>query len=78
MGRITTDVSSFSRNHNACLLRDNYGHIQDWEDPTVYFTVSNEYPAVNAATGNHAEWTYHIYVTTQKKSYRYFQKSKSF
>lgn len=77
MGNISSEVSNFPRNHNACILRDNFGHIPDWENPTIFYTVSNEYPAVNASTGNHAEWTYHIYRTTLTKSYRYFPKVSS-
>lgn len=77
MGSINSVVSNFPRNHNACILRDNFGHISDWENPTVFYTVSKEYPAVDASTGNHAEWTYHIYRTTLTKHYRYFQKGGS-
>jgi hypothetical protein len=74
IGRITSDISGFPRNHNAGLMRDNFGHIKDWENPTVYFTVSKETPDVKAEPNSHAEWTYNIYKTTVKKGYRYFNK----
>lgn len=76
LSRINSDVSGFPRNHNACLVRDNFGHIKDWDTPTVYFTVSKESPSVSASTGNHAEWTYHIYKTSLSKSWRYFNTKK--
>ena len=72
IGRITSDVSGFPRNHNAGVMRDNFGHIKDWETPTIYFTVSKESPSVSASSGNNAEWTYHIYKTSISKGYRYF------
>ena len=37
--RITPDDTGYPRNHNATLLRDNFGHLQDWEEPAFYFTV---------------------------------------
>lgn len=74
IGAIDQTVSGFPRNHNACLMRDNYGHLKDWDTPTVYFTVSKAAPDVTGANGNHAEWTYHIYRTDISKKYRYFNK----
>ena len=74
IGRIDQSVSGFPRNHNACLVRDNFGHIKDWDTPTVYFTVSEESPKVAPESGKHAEWTYHIYKTSISKKYRYFDK----
>lgn len=74
IGRITSDVSGFPRNHNAGLMRDNFGHIKDWENPTVYFTVSKEAPEVEAEQDSYAEWTYSIYKVTAKKGFRYFGK----
>lgn len=76
LGRIDESVSKFPRNHNACLMRDNFGHIKDWDTPTVYFTVSKESPQVAPEDGKHAEWTYHIYKTSISKKYRYFDKKK--
>lgn len=72
IARVSSDVSNFPRNHNSCILRDNYGYIKDWQTPTVYYTVSKEAPEVNASTGEYPEWTYHIYKTSVTKSYRYF------
>lgn len=76
IGRIDQSLSGFPRNHNAGLARDNFGHIKDWDTPTVYFTVSKESPQVAPENGKHAEWTYHIYKTTTSKKYRYFDKRK--
>jgi len=58
--RITPTETKFPRNHNAGIERDEYGHITSWEEPVIYYTVSKAAPDVNAATGQHAEWTYHI------------------
>lgn len=76
IGRIDQSLSDFPRNHNAGLMRDNFGHIKNWDTPTVYFTVSKEAPQVSAESGRHAEWTYHIYKTSVSKKYRYFDKKK--
>lgn len=59
--RITPDDTGFPRNHNATLLRDNFGHLQNWETPTFYYTVSKAAPDVQPANNTHAEWTYHIW-----------------
>lgn len=59
--RITPDDTGYPRNHNATLLRDNFGHLQDWEEPEFYFTVSKAAPDVQPSGSNHAEWTYHIW-----------------
>lgn len=70
LARIDNSVSGFPRNHNAGLSRDSFGHLTEWETPTVYFTVSKETPDVNASTGKHAEWTYHIYKSKLTKRIR--------
>lgn len=59
--RITPEDTGYPRNHNAALLRDNLGYLQDWEKPTFYFTVSKAAPDVQPSGNNHAEWTYHIW-----------------
>ena len=45
--------TSFPRNHNVGLARDEYGHIQDSGYVTVYYTVSQ--------TGATSLWSYRIY-----------------
>ena len=62
--RITKTDTGFPRNHNSCILRDNFGHIEDWAHPTFYFTVSKAEPEVSPTPATHAEWTYHIYKST--------------
>lgn len=59
--RITPEDTGYPRNHNASLLRDNFGYLQDWAQPTFYFTVSKAAPIVQPSGSNHAEWTYHIW-----------------
>ncbi len=59
--RIAPYITGFARNHNAGLERDQYGTIENWETPVVYYTVSKEAPAVTPAATSHAEWTYHIW-----------------
>lgn len=59
--RITPEDTGYPRNHNATLLRDNYGHLQDWTQPAFYFTVSKAAPEVQPSGSSHAEWTYHIW-----------------
>ncbi len=76
LGRIDQSLSDFPRNHNAGVMRDNFGHIKEWDTPTVYFTVSKEAPQVTPENGRHAEWTYHIYKTSISKNYRYFDKRR--
>ena len=61
MLRVTPVETKFPRNHNAGIERDAYGRIASWKNPVIYFTVSKAAPDVNAMTGQHAEWTYHIY-----------------
>lgn len=68
LGRIDPGLSGFPRNHNAGLMRDNYGHIGNWDTPTVYFTVSKESPDVYAHEDHMCEWTYTIYKTTLEKT----------
>ena len=65
--KITSKDSGFPRNHNSGIMRDSFGHIKDWETPTIYFTVSKIAPDVAQAYGKHAEWTYNIYKTTIRK-----------
>jgi hypothetical protein len=77
LARIDETLSGFPRNHNAGLSRDSFGHVKDWETPTVYFTVSKQAPDVNASTGNHAEWTYHIYKTKLSKRVRTVTRPKT-
>ena len=76
MYRIGGKDSGFPRNHNAGIKRDSFGHIKDWDTPTIYFTVSKIAPDVAAAYGKHAEWTYNIYKTDLKKEYYYYEKNK--
>lgn len=59
--RITPEDTGYPRNHNAALLRDNYGIIENWENPVFYYTVSKAAPNVNPSGSEHAEWTYHIW-----------------
>ena len=66
--RITPDDTGYPRNHNATLLRDNFGHLQDWEEPEFYFTVSKAAPNVQPSGSSHAEWTYHIWKSKVVKS----------
>ena len=74
MYRIEGKDTGFPRNHNAGLKRDSFGHIENWETPTVYFTVSKTAPDVAPEYGKHAEWTYNIYKTDLKREYVYFNK----
>lgn len=76
MYRISSKDSGFPRNHNAAIMRDSFGHVKDWDTPTIYFTVSKISPDVEASYGKHAEWTYNIYKTDIKKEYTYFEKNK--
>ena len=66
--RITPDDTGYPRNHNATLLRDNFGHLEDWEQPAFYFTVSKAAPDVQPSGSSHAEWTYHIWKSQVVKS----------
>lgn len=50
---IDSSVTGFYRNHNACLLRDEYGYLKTYRIPSVFYTVSG--------TAHIAEWSYHIY-----------------
>ncbi len=61
MIRISPFMTGFARNHNAALERDQFGVIEKWEQPKVYYTVSKAAPDVSAGATTHAEWTYHIY-----------------
>lgn len=59
--RIEPKDTGYPRNHNAAFLRDNFGHVEEWEKPTFYYTVSKAAPDVQPSDNNHAEWTYHIW-----------------
>ena len=59
--RIGKSDTGFPRNHNSALLRDNFGHIENWDTPVFYYTVSKAAPDVQASGSMHAEWTYYIY-----------------
>lgn len=59
--RITPDNTGYPRNHNAAILRDNYGYVKDWKHPTFYYTISKAAPDVKAEAGYYAEWTYQIW-----------------
>lgn len=59
--RVTPDDTGYPRNHNATLLRDNFGSLENWKEPAFYFTVSKAAPDVQPSGTNHAEWTYHIW-----------------
>jgi len=59
--RVTPDDTDYPRNHNATLLRDNFGSLENWKEPTFYFAVSKAAPDVQPSGTNHAEWTYHIW-----------------
>ncbi len=59
--RITPKDTGHPRNHNATLLTNNFGHIENWKEPTFYFTVSKAAPDVQNSNNNIAEWTYHIW-----------------
>lgn len=50
---IDSSVSGFYRNHNACIMRDSFGYLEDYKTPTVFYTISK--------TASVAEWSYHIY-----------------
>lgn len=74
MYRLGAKDSGFPRNHNGGMMRDSFGHIKNWDTPTIYFTVSKIAPDVQPAYGKHAEWTYNIYKTELKKEYYYYHK----
>lgn len=59
--RVTPNETGYPRNHNATLLKDNFGHLRDWDTPTFYYTVSKSAPSVEPSGDKHAEWTYHIW-----------------
>ena len=64
LGMIDKNISGFPRNHNVGFMRDSYGHVRNYMNPTVYFTVSKQSPDVALAVEHMAEWTYDIYRTT--------------
>ena len=59
--RIAPADTGFPRNHNACIARDEYGHLTDTENLRLFYTVSKASPDVAPAPNTHAEWTYDIY-----------------
>lgn len=59
--RITPDITLFPRNHNACIERNGYGKITNWQYPLIYYTVSNATPTVQPIAGQEAEWSYNIW-----------------
>lgn len=66
--RITPDDTGFPRNHNACIARDEYGHINGADNIDIYYTVALEEPEVAPEQGRHAEWTYDIWHASIRKS----------
>ena len=50
-------IPAIRETDNATLLRDNSGHLQDWEEPEFYFTVSKAAPDVQPSGSYRAEWT---------------------
>lgn len=67
MLRITPQMTGYPRNHNATIERDMYGEIEDWRNPTVYYTVSKATPDVASGASTHAEWTYRIWKAQVKE-----------
>lgn len=59
--RLTSNDTGYARNHNCVIQHDTFGHIDDWEQPVFYYTVSKATPDVSPGTTTHAEWTYHIW-----------------
>lgn len=59
--RITPDDTGYPRNHNACIARDEYGHLTETDNLRLFYTVSKASPNVAPAPNTHAEWTYDIY-----------------
>ncbi|MBQ4556486.1 MAG: hypothetical protein IJA60_02420 [Clostridia bacterium] len=53
LATIGPDDTSFARNHNVGLVRDEYGHMPSRGYLTVYYTVSNE--------GSTSLWSYRLY-----------------
>lgn len=53
LATVGPDTTGAARNHNAGILRDEYGHLPKQGYLTVYYTVSG--------TGNDSLWTYRIY-----------------
>lgn len=53
LATIGPDDTTFARNHNVGLVRDEYGHIPARKYLTVYYTVSNE--------GSSSLWSYRLY-----------------
>ncbi len=52
LSQIGPEQTTFERNHNTGILRDEYGHLAN-NYITVYYTVSD--------TGNNSLWSYRIY-----------------
>ena len=59
--RLTPAETGYPRNHNACVSRDEYGHMSTSTELKVFYTVSKESPDVSPTPDNHAEWSYDIW-----------------
>ena len=64
--RVTPDDTGYPRNHNATLLRDNFGSLENWKEPTFYFTVSKAAPDVQPSGTNHELIEKDLYVHNGK------------
>lgn len=53
LATVGPDDTSFARNHNVGLVRDEYGHVPSRGYLTVYYTVSE--------TGDSSLWSYRLY-----------------
>ncbi|WP_407425561.1 hypothetical protein [Arcticibacter sp.] len=61
MLRIVPYMTGYKRNHNAGLERNQFGGIDNWEEPVIYYTISKEAPEVSPSGQFHAEWSYRIW-----------------
>ncbi len=52
---VGSEETGFARNHNVCLVRDEYGRLPDRDYLTVYYSKSD------TGSGNSSLWTYRIY-----------------
>ena len=53
LATVGAQETGFARNHNVCLVRDEYGRLPDRDYLTVCYTVS--------VTGTKSLWSYRIY-----------------
>ncbi len=53
LANIGETQTSFARNHNVCLVRDEYGYLPNYTYLTVYYTRSD--------TGDSSLWSYRLY-----------------